>query len=284
MIVVTGASGFIGSNLILELIKRGETDILAVDFIYRDYLKDLPVIFSYADYFYENIDYYKENISMIFHEGAISSTIETDWKSLFHKNVNCSWELIYYCRTNNIPLQYASSASVYGNPSKEEWSNPNKETAPLNLYAKSKQQVDYVADLVIKSRKPPKLLQGLRYFNVYGPNEEHKGDQSSPYNKFTSQLNEYGKIKLFEGSVEYYRDFISVDNVINTKLKLIKENDSGIYDVGTGIPKSFYDVAKEVCIKKGIENPEQYIEWIPMQDNLKEHYQKYSCAILDYIK
>lgn len=284
MIVVTGASGFIGSNLILELIKRGETDILAVDFVYRDYLKGLPVIFSYADYFYENIDYYKENISMIFHEGAISSTIETDWKSLFHKNVNCSWELIYYCRTNNIPLQYASSASVYGNPSKEEWSNPNKETAPLNLYAKSKQQVDYVADLVIKSRKPPKLLQGLRYFNVYGQNEEHKGDQSSPYHKFTSQLNEYGKIKLFEGSKQYYRDFISVDNVINTKLKLIKENDSGIYDVGTGIPKSFYDVAKEVCIKKGIENPEQYIEWIPMPDNLKEHYQKYSCAILDYIK
>ena len=95
---------------------------------------------------------------------------------------------------------------------------------------------------------------------------------------------EYGKIKLFEGSKEYYRDFISVEEVINKKLKLIKENGSGIYDVGTGNPKSFYDIANEVCVKNGIENPEQYIEWIPMPDNLKEHYQKYSCAILDYIK
>jgi len=284
MIVVTGASGFIGSNLILELVKKGETDILAVDFVYRNYFEGLPVIFSYADYFYENIESYKENISMIFHEGAISSTTETDWKKLFNKNVNCSWDLIYYCRTNNIPLQYASSASVYGNPSIDEWSNPNKKLNPLNLYAKSKQQIDYVADLVMKSKRPPKLLQGLRYFNVYGPNEDHKKDQSSPYHKFTNQLNEYGKIKLFEGSKEYYRDFISVEEVINKKLKLIKENGSGIYDVGTGKPKSFYDVAVDVCIKNGIENPEQYIQWIPMPENLKEHYQKYSCAILDYIK
>lgn len=282
-IIVTGACGFIGSNLIKTLIESGETDILAVDYEQRDYIINYNVLFTPADIFYSDIDRYCNETKIIFHEGAISSTTETNWKSLFNKNVNCSWNLIYFCRTNNIPLQYASSASVYGNPSKKEWTNPCKKLNPLNLYAKSKQQVDYVADLIIKSKKPPKLLQGLRYFNVYGSNEDHKGNQSSPYHKFTNQLNQYGKIKLFEGSKEYYRDFISVEEVIKRKLKLIKENNSGIYDIGTGTPKSFYDVAKEVCIQNGIENPEQYIEWIPMPENLKEHYQKYSCAILDYI-
>ena len=272
MIVVTGASGFIGSNLVKELVNRGEKNIMCVDYECRvEYFKDLPVLFTPPGEFYNHMEKYN-HIDVIFHEGAISSTTETDTKKLFEKNVQCTWNLIYYCRDNNIPLQYASSASVYGNPSIEEWHNPNKPLTPLNHYAKSKQQIDYVADLVINSKRPPKLLQGMRYFNVYGPNEDHKGDQASPYSKFTKQLKETGKIKLFEGSKEFYRDFISVEELIDKKLKIWYNQPNGIYDIGTSKPKSFYEVALEVG---GSDN---VIEWVPMPSNLVEHYQKYSCA------
>jgi ADP-L-glycero-D-manno-heptose 6-epimerase len=275
MIVVTGASGFIGSNLVKELVNRGEKNIMCVDYVMRsEYFKDLPVIFTPPEEFYKHIEKYKD-IEVIFHEGAISSTTETDTKKLFERNVQCTWNLIYYCRDNNITLQYASSASVYGNPSIEEWHNPNKSLNPLNHYAKSKQQIDYVADLVINSKRPPKLLQGMRYFNVYGPNEDHKGDQASPYSKFKKQLKETGKIKLFEGSKEFYRDFISVEELIDKKLKIWYNQSNGIYDIGTTKPKSFYEVALEVGGSPDV------IDWIPMPSNLVEHYQKYSCAI-DY--
>jgi len=274
MIVVTGASGFIGSNLVKELVNRGEKNIMCVDYVMRpEYFKDLPVIFTPSEEFYKHIEKYK-NIESIFHEGAISSTTETDTKKLFERNVQCTWNLIYYCRDNNIPLQYASSASVYGNPSIEEWHNPNKSLNPLNHYAKSKQQIDYVADLLINSERSPKLLQGMRYFNVYGPNEDHKGDQASPYSKFAKQLKETGKIKLFEGSKEFYRDFIFVEELIDKKLKIWYNHPNGIYDIGTSKPKSFYEVALEVG---GSDN---VIEWVPMPSNLVEHYQKYSCAVV----
>lgn len=274
MIIVTGGFGFIGSNLARKLAEKGK-EVLIVEYENRNYLRDLYIAYTPADEFINNIEKYK-NIEMIFHEGAISSTTETDWKKLFKQNVNYTWNLIYYCREAGIPLQYASSASVYGNPTYEEWHNPNKETNPLNLYAKSKDQCDYVADLVINSTRPPKLLQGMRYFNVYGPNEDHKIGQSSPHFKFKKEFEETGKITLFEGSKEFYRDFISVDEVIEKKLYCLENKSSGVYDVGTGKPKSFYDVAIEVG---GSDN---VIDWIPMPENLKEHYQKYTCANIDW--
>jgi len=277
MIVVTGASGFIGSNLVKRLVEMGERNIMCVDYEMRyEYFKDLPVIFTPPDEFYNLTENYK-NIRMIFHEGAISSTTETDIKKLYKYNIACTLKLMYYCRDNDVPLQYASSASVYGNPSIEEWHNPNKPLEPLNQYARTKTQIDYVADLIIHSKKPPKFLQGMRYFNVYGPNEDHKGDQASPYSKFKKQLNETGRIKLFEGSENYFRDFISVEEVIDKKLKIWYNKPNGIYDIGTSKPKSFYEVALEVGGSPDV------IDWIPMPSNLVEHYQKYSCAIREQI-
>jgi ADP-L-glycero-D-manno-heptose 6-epimerase len=273
MIIVTGAFGFIGSNLVKRLQELGHKNILAIDYVTRDYIN---VPYTPAEWFIRDIQTFK-NIEMIFHEGAISSTTETDTKKLFKQNIEYTYKLMYYCRDNGIPLQYASSASVYGNPTKEEWSNPNKQLNPLNKYANSKKECDYIADLVINSTNPPKLIQGLRYFNVYGPNEDHKEDQASPYHKFNKQFKETGKIKLFEGSKEFYRDFISVDEVIEKKLYCFKNKPSGIYDVGTANPKSFYDVALEIC------GSEDCIEWIPMPNNLKEHYQKYTCANMDWL-
>lgn len=287
MIVVTGAFGFIGSNLINELLKTENQLILGVDYVCRSSYIDKSSWFGYtpAEEFYSNIKKYEETygkIETVFHEGAISSTTETNWNSLLEKNIDPSFDLIYYCRDNCIPLQYASSASVYGNPSKELWHSKNKTLSPLNLYAKSKCEIDYLADGVINSKKSPTKLQGMRYFNVYGKNEDHKGDQASPFHKFQKQLKETGKIKLFKNSENFYRDFIPVEKVIELKLKAIREKESGIYDVGTSNPKSFYDVAVEVCLNNNA-NIEDVIEYMDMPDNLKKHYQAYSYAIMDWV-
>lgn len=278
MIVVTGAFGFIGSNLVRELYNRGERNILLVDYKNENtYLKDISFPWAPADIFLKDFDGYCKKVTAIFHEGAISSTTETDWRKLFKQNVQYTTKLIYNCRERGIDLQYASSASVYGNPSIEDWNKKEKEINPLNLYGKSKSNIDYVVDLIINSSRPPRLLQGFRYFNVYGPNEDHKEDQASPYHKFSKQLKETGKIKLFEGSENFYRDFVPVETIIDIKLKALETKGSGIYDIGTGNPKSFYDVALEVGGSPSV------IEWIPMPENLKEHYQTYSKANMDWL-
>jgi len=286
MIIVTGANGFIGSNLCLELYRRGES-VLGVDYVIdRPYLLNTSIGFFLANDFYSHMAKFLNGreVTAIFHEGAISSTTETNVKLLFERNMSPTMDLMYFCRDHGIPLQYASSASVYGNLSREQWHRPHKPTNPLNEYAKSKKSGDYLAEWIIDSRKPPKLFQGMRYFNVHGPNEDHKGNQASPYHKFSKQLEESGRLRLFEGSKEFYRDFISVEQVIAIKLAAIENNPSGIYDVGTAKPKSFYDVACEVCSQHNISDPDSVIDWIPMPDNLKEHYQTYSCADMLWLK
>lgn len=286
MIIVTGANGFIGSNLCLELRRRGKS-VLGIDYeLERPYLLNTGVIFSPASEFYSHLDKYTtgQEIEAVFHEGAISSTTETDKRLLFDRNLSPTMDLMYFCRDRGIPLQYASSASVYGNLTQEQWHQKFKPTNPLNEYAKSKKSCDYLAEWIIDSRKPPKLFQGMRYFNVYGPNEDHKNDQASPYHKFNLQLLETGRIRLFENSENFYRDFISVEKVIAIKLAALENYPSGIYDVGTAKPKSFYTVAREVCNMNGISNPDSVIDWVPMPENLKAHYQTYSYADMSWFK
>lgn len=284
MIVVTGANGFIGSNLCMELVRRGKS-VLGIDYeLDRPYLVGTNVGFSPAEDFYSNLNKYLvgRDIEAIFHEGAISSTTETNTKRLFERNISPTMDLMYFCRDNHIPLQYASSASVYGNLSREQWHRAHKPMNPLNEYAKSKKSGDYLAEWIMDSRKPPKLFQGMRYFNVYGPNEDHKGDQASPYHKFSKQLSECGRIRLFEGSKDFYRDFVPVERVIEIKLSALENYASGIYDVGTAMPKSFYAVACEVCSRQGISDPDLVIDWVPMPENLKAHYQTYSYANMSW--
>lgn len=276
MIVVTGAYGFIGSNLVRRLCEQSKT-VVAVDFVQRPYLDDLPVMFVHATKFYNNLEQYTKDVEVIFHEGAISSTTETNVQELLEKNVLCTIKLIDFCQLMKIPLSYASSASVYGNMSIEEWNNPNKPLNPLNHYAKSKKVIDEYASGMINVGT---LLQGFRYFNVYGANETHKAGQSSPHFAFTQQLNATGRIRLFEDSDKFFRDFVSVDQVIDFKLSMLSKGISGIFDVGTATPKSFYSVAVEVCKQNGIVDFDSVFEYIPMPDNLKEHYQRYSKAVM----
>lgn len=242
MIILTGSSGFIGKNFF----KKINEPIITVDQ-------------ENAFKFISGFDKWKD-VSLILHQGAISSTTEKNIRTLHHYNVAFSLFLFEIAIKYQIPIKYASSASVYG--------NTKGKINPLNYYAITKLQMDYfVQDNLDKFS----LVQGFRYFNVYGDHEEDKGDQASPVSKFTKQIKETGKLKLFEGSDKFLRDFVCVNDVVDIVLN--NTNESGIYDLGTSNPVSFQQVAECVSNKYNGE-----IEYIPFPEHLKGKYQSYTCA------
>lgn len=172
------------------------------------------------------------------------------------------------CQINKVNLQYASSASIYGLSKNFSEDAPK---SPQSPYAWTK----FLFDRNISSIKAQDIvIQGFRYFNVYGPCEDHK-DQPSPYHAFTRQAKETGIIKLFENSDKYLRDFIHVDNVIDIHKKFFNIKQTGIWNVGTGQPTSFETIARSIADKYGAR-----IQYIPMPDHLKQQYQEYTCADL----
>ena len=242
MIILTGSSGFIGQNFLKHL----QEPVICVE--KDDCFKFLS---SFQDW---------DKVSLILHQGAISSTTERNIATLHHHNVAFTLMLFDYAIQYQIPVKFASSASVYG--------NTNGQINPLNYYAITKLQIDYfIQDNLDKFS----LIQSFRYFNVYGEGEDHKGDQASPISKFTKQIQETGKLKLFEGSHQFLRDFVCVDDIVNVVLN--NEAPSGIYDLGTGNPISFQEVAELVVKKEGGE-----IEYIPFPEHLQGKYQTYTCA------
>jgi len=168
---------------------------------------------------------------------------------------------------NNVNLQYASSASVYG------LNTDFREDAPVDPrspYAWSK----YLFDRHVTLNKFENIVvQGFRYFNVYGPHEDHKGDQASPYHKFTQQAKNTGVIKLFENSENYLRDFVPVETICDVHQKFFNVKESGIWNVGTGRAASFESVAQMIAEQYGAR-----IEYVPMPDHIKAQYQQYTCA------
>jgi ADP-L-glycero-D-manno-heptose 6-epimerase len=244
-ILITGYKGFIGQNMVNAL--KDDHDLSFYEW-------------GYAPPEFEGLDW-------VIHLGAISSTTERDVEKIMRQNHDFSCMLLMACQLNGVNLQYASSASVYG------LNTDFNEDAPLNPmspYAWSK----YLFDRHVKSQKFDKIIvQGFRYFNVYGPNEGHKGDQASPYSKFEKQAKETGVIKLFEGSENYKRDFVPVETVCEVQKRFLNVKESGIWNLGTGRPTSFEDVARMVANKYGAK-----IEYIPMPDNVKAQYQTYTCA------
>tara|TARA_R100001530_G_scaffold10766_1_gene10611 strand:- start:492 stop:1274 length:783 start_codon:yes stop_codon:yes gene_type:complete len=243
MIILTGHKGFIGqafcNSLDLENVYRVEFD------------GAFPFLEEYTDW---------DKVELIIHQGAISSTIETDINKIHKYNVDFTIQLFEKAIEHQIPVKYASSASVYG--------SSRGDINPLNYYAISKLQVDYwVQDNIDRFSH----IQGFRYFNVYGDGEEHKGDQASPVSKFTKQIKDTGKLKLFMGSDKFYRDFICVDDIVDIVLN--NDRPSGIYDLGTSNPVSFEHVAECVAMKYNGE-----IEYIPFPEHLKGKYQDYTRA------
>lgn len=203
----------------------------------------------------------------VIHMGAISSTVETDVEKVLKQNTDFSIWLLQQAIKHRVNFQYSSSASVYG--SHGGVNQPFKEEDPVDPkspYAWSKYLFErHVASL----RKIDIIVQGFRYFNVHGPGEEHKGDQSSPQHKFRRQFQERGYIELFENSENYHRDFIHVDQIVDYHLRFLTVEDSGVWNIGMGKTKSFVDVANEITtVHRRIKMPEKLVQ----------SYQSYTCA------
>ena len=243
MIIVTGSKGFIGQNFLKALKDKEIKEVEKNDsWHFRQSFKDW------------------NKVELILHQGAISHTTSTNLKALQHFNVEFSQWILQQAIKYQIPIKYASSASVYG--------HTLTDMNPLNYYAISKLTVDYWIQDHINEFS---FIQAFRYFNVYGEGEENKGDQASPISKFTKQVKEDGKIKLFEGSDKFLRDFVFVDDVVDIVLN--NDKPSGFYDLGTSNPTSFQEVGELIAKKY-----DGTIECIPFPEYLKDKYQKYTCA------
>lgn len=290
MIVVTGSNGFIGSNLIRNLNSLGISDILAVDNHNNEELKknvkdcQIKEQLDIKD-FLESIkkgEIKPSDLKTIFHQGACSDTMEWDAEYVFEVNLLYSKELLNLCLNNSIPLIYASSASVYGSGTKFKEKLENE--SPINLYAYSK----YLFDQNVRRHlgKNKSQIVGLRYFNVYGPNEAHKGRMASVAYHLHQQLKTSEQINLFKGSDgfedgEQRRDFIHVDDVVNVNLWFMNNpNVSGIFNVGTGKSQTFNEVAKAV-IKW---NQKGHINYIDFPEKLKDAYQSFTEADIEALR
>lgn len=253
-ILVTGSKGFIGQNMCSAL-------------------SALNISFEVFDIQNSNIrpkNLHIKNYDWVLHLGAISSTTETDVRKIMDLNVSWTVELFEECKKYGTNLQWSSSASVYGKRNKTEGTFKESDTAnPLNYYAMSK----YLIEQYIEKSTYDIIVQGFRYFNVYGNYEEHKGSQASPIYQFTKQAKETGIIKIFKGSDVCLRDFVNVDTITDTHIKMLNIKSSGVWNVGTGNVKSFLDVAQEIARNYGAT-----IHKIDFPEHLKKHYQYYTCS------
>lgn len=293
MYIVTGGAGFIGSNIIKALNARGENNILVVDDL-EDGKKFLNLVdCQIADYMdmYDFLDKIKNNftfpkIKAIFHEGACSSTTEWDGKFVMHVNYDYSKTLLTYCQAHKIPFLYASSAAVYGGS--DTFIEHINHEKPLNVYAYSK----FLFDQWVRNQQTNLSAQvaGFRYFNVYGPNENHKGNMASVAWHFNQQIKEKGVCRLFEGSGGYenggqLRDFIYVEDLAKCKLWFLDHPEkSAIVNLGTGKAQSFKEVANAVIDWHSQDGRKGKIEYITFPEHLKGAYQSYTQADLTQLR
>ena len=285
MYIVTGGAGFIGSNLVRRLTEESGGDVVVVDDLSdgRKFvnLADLAI----ADYldreeFLARLEdeRFRKGVTSMLHQGACSVTTEWDGRYMMQNNYAYSKRLLHHCLDHVIPFIYASSAAVYGG-SHSFGEDPGNET-PLNVYGYSKLLFDqYVRRLHLGRGQQ---VVGLRYFNVYGPREQHKGSMASVAWHFNRQVMEEGEVRLFEGSGGYAdgeqrRDFVYVDDVCAVNLWFLANRDvSGIFNVGTGRAQTFNDVANAVIRWHGRGR----IRYIPFPDGLAGAYQSFTEADL----
>jgi ADP-L-glycero-D-manno-heptose 6-epimerase len=296
--VVTGAAGFIGSKLVEALNRRGITDIIAVDNLaHADKFRNLAAaeIADYVDQgqFLARLDRFDGAVEAVFHQGACSDTMESDGRYMMENNFEYSKRLLEWCQDEEVPLLYASSASVYG--AGPEFREERRCEKPLNVYGYSK----FLFDQYVRRRIPEKHSQiaGLRYFNVYGPNEAHKGRMASVALHAYQQLLAEGRVKLFAGSDghrdgEQRRDFVYVDDVVAVNLWLLERRDvSGVFNCGSGKAQTFNRLAVAVVnavhgssltlhdvVAKGL------IEYVPFPRELAGKYQSFTEADLTRLR
>jgi ADP-L-glycero-D-manno-heptose 6-epimerase len=300
--VVTGAAGFIGSRLVEALNRRGVSEIIAVDDLaHADKFKNLAgcEIADYLDQseFLSEIANLEGAVEAVFHQGACSDTTESDGRYMMENNYRYSKRLLRWCQDEEVPLIYASSASVYGGG--PEFKEERRYEKPLNIYGYSK----FLFDQVVRRALPEQAAQivGLRYFNVYGPNEAHKASYrtnmaSVAYQAF-HQFKAEGRVKLFAGSGGYgdgeqRRDFVHVDDAVAVNLWMLEHREvSGIFNCGSGRAQTFNEVAAAVIntLRGTRASPqelaeEKLIQYVPFPAQLQGRYQSYTQADLSRLR
>jgi ADP-L-glycero-D-manno-heptose 6-epimerase len=291
MIIITGATGFIGSNLVADFNSRGRTDLLLID--------DLGTQGKWRNIakrrFIDLIDYRDSDALLrrlpnkadaVFHMGANSSTASIDGDDILRVNLHASMFWWNWCAMTITPLIYASSAATYGDGSQEFIDDQNIEAleklAPLNLYGWSKHQFDkWATERANEGNSPPQWV-GMKFFNVYGPNEYHKGEMRSLVAKNTELINRGKTIKLFKSHKEGYsdgeqlRDFVYVKDCTAVMLWLLENsNFNGLLNMGTGKARSFFDLMNSIgaALGKNVK-----IDFIDIPENIRNNYQYFTEA------
>ncbi len=289
MIIVTGGAGMIGSNIVKALNDKGFNDILVVDHLKNGRKFQNLVDLDITDYM-DRDDFLAQvmagddfgPIEAIFHEGACSATTEWDGKYMMLNNYEYSKELLHYCLEREIPFLYASSAATYGET--DTFIEEKEYEGALNVYGYSKQQFDnYVRRIWDDAKTHGETLSqitGFRYFNVYGPREQHKGSMASVAFHLNNQMNAGENPKLFAGSEHFKRDFVYVGDVAAVNLWFMENAKSGIFNLGTGHAESFIEVANAVVKHHG----KGQVETIPFPEHLKGAYQEYTQADLSKLR
>ncbi|HSA91227.1 MAG TPA: ADP-glyceromanno-heptose 6-epimerase [Burkholderiales bacterium] len=292
--IVTGAAGFIGSKLVEGLNRRGITDVIAVDNLaHADKFRNLAdaEIADYLDQaeFIGKLERFEGAVEAVFHQGACSDTMETDGRYMLDNNYAYSRRLLEWCQDEEVPLIYASSAAVYG--AGPEFREERRCEKPLNVYGYSK----FLFDQLVRRQLGQSSAQiaGLRYFNVYGPNEQHKGRMASVAYHAYQQLQGEGKVKLFVGSGGYAngeqrRDFVYVEDVVDVNLWLLERRDvSGVFNCGTGRAQTFNELAAAVInavrgtrLSAKEMAQKNLIEYVAFPEGLADKYQSYTQADL----
>ena len=291
MIIITGSAGFIGSVVVNCLNQNGKNDLILVDDFSKKNKERNYINSNYSQLINRDIfiDWLKENhneVDFIVHLGARTDTTEFDWSVFESLNVNYTKSLFSLCSDYSIPLIYASSAATYGNGEFGYIDNHDivYKLQPLNPYGKSKNEVD---KWVLQQEKQPPFWAGLKFFNVYGPNEYHKGRMASVIFHSFNQIKETGKVKLFRShrpdykDGEQLRDFIYVKDIASVIIFMIekfqhnKPIESGLYNLGTGKARSFYDLAANTFRAM---NKEVNIEFVDIPSDIRDKYQYYTEA------
>lgn len=297
MYIVTGATGFIGSNLLYAMQQSGYTNIVAVDNFgseskWRNVAKRGALRFVLPDQLQDFLTSHSSEVKAILHLGAISSTTETDVDKIVTNNFQLTVSLFEFCTAHAIPLVYASSAATYGAGERGFVDRDDllflSSLRPLNPYGWSKNSVDkYLASKLNKSSNTTQIV-GLKFFNVYGPNEYHKGMQMSVVRHFFEQYRQTGKVRLFKSyrddcpDGEQRRDFVWVGDCVSVMLWMLEHPQvNGLFNVGTGHATSYNTVAQSIARSMNIEPK---IEYIDMPDSVRNQYQYFTEADLTKLR
>ncbi|MBO5810127.1 MAG: ADP-glyceromanno-heptose 6-epimerase [Bacteroidales bacterium] len=299
MIVITGAAGFIGSIVASELNNKGYNDLILVDDFSKKEKERNYIDLNYKALVDRNVffDWFKENhedVDFVVHLGARTDTTEFDWNVFLKLNVDYTQTMFALCSEYQIPLVYASSAATYGNGELgyDDSHDVVEKLQPLNPYGRSKNEVD---KWILKQEKQPPFWAGLKFFNVYGPNEYHKGRMASVIFHSFNQINATGKVKLFRShrpdfaDGQQLRDFIYVKDIASVIIFMIASSQqptanslkSGIYNLGTGKARSFYDLAANTFKAMG---KDVNIEFIDIPEDIRDKYQYFTEANMDKLR